>query len=184
MRALFISRVATASGPQALALRVYVGPKDYDDLKHMNPPLHGLVNFGWMEFIADPLFHALKWLHNYIPNWGWAIVVLTLIINMLLFPLRISSYKTTLKMQRGLGLTLGNYFKLRAEETALANPLVAKAQSLIHIYLPGGCAHQDGGEYPRRGQRSERRLEHRGGRLRRDRQHLLRLQLVVELRPG
>ena len=98
--AIPVPEVATASGPQALALRVYVGPKDYDDLKHMNPPLHGLVNFGWMEFIADPLFHALKWLHNYIPNWGWAIVVLTLIINMLLFPLRISSYKTTLKMQR------------------------------------------------------------------------------------
>jgi YidC/Oxa1 family membrane protein insertase len=95
-----VPEVATASRPQALALRVYVGPKDYDDLKHMNPPLHALVNFGWMEFIADPLFHALKWLHNYIPNWGWAIVALTLIINMLLFPLRISSYKTTLKMQR------------------------------------------------------------------------------------
>jgi YidC/Oxa1 family membrane protein insertase len=77
-----------------------VGPKDYDDLKKMNPPLHGLVNFGWLEFIADPLFHGLKWLHNYIPNWGWAIVALTLIINMLLFPMRISSYKTTLKMQR------------------------------------------------------------------------------------
>jgi YidC/Oxa1 family membrane protein insertase len=81
-------------------LRVYVGPKDYDDLKKMRPPLHSLVNFGWLEFIADPLFHGLKWLHNYIPNWGWAIVVLTLVINMLLFPLRISSYKTTLKMQR------------------------------------------------------------------------------------
>ncbi len=95
-----VPEVATATGPQSLAVRVYVGPKDYDDLKRMNPPLHGLVNFGWMEFIADPLFHMLKWLHNYIPNWGWAIVVLTLVINMLLFPLRISSYKTTLKMQR------------------------------------------------------------------------------------
>jgi YidC/Oxa1 family membrane protein insertase len=81
-------------------LRVYVGPKDYDDLKKMNPPLHGLISFGWLEFIAEPLFHGLKWLHNYIANWGWAIVVLTLVINMLLFPLRISSYKTTLKMQR------------------------------------------------------------------------------------
>src|SRR5439155_1337921 len=68
--------------------------------KKLNPPLHGLINFGWLEFIAEPLFHGLKWLHNYIPNWGWAIVVLTLVINMLLFPLRISSYKTTLKMQR------------------------------------------------------------------------------------
>src|SRR5438309_166911 len=91
---------AAAAATQPLALRVYVGPKDYDDLKKMNPPLHGLINFGWLEFIAEPLFHGLKWLHTYIPNWGWAIVVLTLVINMLLFPLRISSYKTTLKMQR------------------------------------------------------------------------------------
>jgi len=95
-----VPQVATATSMQPLALRVYVGPKDYDDLKKMNPPLHGLINFGWLEFIAEPLFHGLKWLHNYIPNWGWAIVVLTLVINMLLFPLRISSYKTTLKMQR------------------------------------------------------------------------------------
>ena len=95
-----VPQVVTATSAQPLALRVYVGPKDYDDLKKMNPPLHGLINFGWLEFIAEPLFHGLKWLHNYIANWGWAIVLLTLVINMLLFPLRISSYKTTLKMQR------------------------------------------------------------------------------------
>jgi YidC/Oxa1 family membrane protein insertase len=94
-----VPQVAAATA-QPSALRVYVGPKDYDDLKKMRPPLHSLVNFGWLEFIADPLFHGLKWLHNYIPNWGWAIVVLTLVINLLLFPLRISSYKSTLKMQR------------------------------------------------------------------------------------
>jgi YidC/Oxa1 family membrane protein insertase len=95
-----VPQVAAAASTQPLALRVFVGPKDYDDLKKMNPPLHALINFGWLEFIAEPLFHGLKWLHSYIPNWGWAIVVLTLVINMLLFPLRISSYKTTLKMQR------------------------------------------------------------------------------------
>jgi YidC/Oxa1 family membrane protein insertase len=94
-----VPQIATAT-PQPMGLRVYVGPKDYDDLKKMRPPLHSLVNFGFFEIIADPLFHGLKWLHDYIPNWGWAIVVLTLVINMLLFPLRISSYKTTLKMQR------------------------------------------------------------------------------------
>ena len=43
----------------------------------------------------------------------------------------------------GLGLTMGNYFKLRAEQVAAGNKLEAKAQSLIHIYLPGGCAHQE-----------------------------------------
>ena len=95
-----VSEVAASTSSQPTALRVYVGPKDYDDLKAMRPPLQSLVNFGFLEFIAEPLFHGMKWLHKYIPNWGWTIVVLTLVINMLLFPLRISSYKTTLKMQR------------------------------------------------------------------------------------
>jgi len=94
-----VPQIATAT-TSPTELRVFVGPKDYDDLKKMNPPLHALVNFGWLEFIADPLFHGMKWLQKYIPNWGWAIVVMTLIINMLLFPLRISSYRTTQKMQR------------------------------------------------------------------------------------
>jgi YidC/Oxa1 family membrane protein insertase len=95
-----VPELATVTSAQNMALRVFVGPKDYDDLKAMHPPLHSLVQFGYLEFIADPLFHGLKWLHKYIPNYGWAIVVLTLVINMVLFPLRISSYKTTLKMQR------------------------------------------------------------------------------------
>jgi YidC/Oxa1 family membrane protein insertase len=139
-----VPEVATSSGPQALALRVYVGPKDYDDLKHMNPPLHGLVNFGWMEFIADPLFHALKWLHNYIPNWGWAIVVLTLVINMLLFPLRISSYKTTMKMQRvgpEIKAIQERYkkYKLNDPRKAEMNKEVMAVYSREGINPAGGC---------------------------------------------
>jgi YidC/Oxa1 family membrane protein insertase len=95
-----VPQVAAATVAQPMALRVFVGPKDYDALKKMNPPLQVLVNFGWLEIIADPLFRGLKWLHGYVPNWGWSIVILTLVINMALFPLRISSYKTTMKMQR------------------------------------------------------------------------------------
>ena len=95
-----IPEVATASTAQPMAMRVFVGPKDYDILKAMRPQMNSLVQFGWLEFIADPLFHGLKWLHDYIPNWGWTIVVLTVVVNMVLFPLRISSYRTSLKMQR------------------------------------------------------------------------------------
>jgi YidC/Oxa1 family membrane protein insertase len=95
-----VPEIATSTNTQPMQMRVFVGPKDYDDLKAMHPPLNPLVQFGWLEFISDPLFHGLKWLHNYVPNWGWAIVVLTIVVNMVLFPLRISSYKTTMKMQR------------------------------------------------------------------------------------
>ena len=139
-----VPEVATASGPQALALRVYVGPKDYDELKHMNPPLHGLVNFGWMEFIADPLFHMLKWLHKYIPNWGWDIVLLTLVINMALFPLRISSYKTTMKMQRvgpEIKAIQERYkkYKLNDPRKAEMNKEVMAVYSREGINPAGGC---------------------------------------------
>jgi len=95
-----LPEVATLTSAEPMELRVFVGPKDYDDLKAMKPALNAQVQFGWLEFIADPLFHGLKWLYKYIPNWGWAIVVLTVVVNMVLFPLRISSYKTTMKMQR------------------------------------------------------------------------------------
>lgn len=139
-----VAEVATTSATQPLALRVYVGPKDYDELKKMNPPLHALVNFGWLEFIADPIFHGLKWLHEYIPNWGWSIVVLTLVINMLLFPLRISSYKTTMKMQRAapeIKAIQERYkkYKLNDPKKAEMNKEVMAVYSREGINPLGGC---------------------------------------------
>ena len=142
-----VPQVAAAKPAQPLALRVYVGPKDYDDLKKMKPPLNGLVNFGWLEFIAEPLFHGLKWLHKYIPNWGWAIVALTLIINMLLFPLRISSYKTTLKMQRvapEIKAIQERYkkYKMNDPKKAEMNKEVMAVYSREGINPVGGCIPQ------------------------------------------
>src|SRR5215467_779806 len=139
--------VAVASSANPLSVRVYVGPKDYDDLKKMTPPLHGLVNFGWLEFIADPLFHGLKWLHNYIPNWGWSIVALTLILNMLLFPLRISGYKTTLKMQRvapEIKAIQERYkkYKINDPRKAEMNKEVMAIYSREGINPVGGCVPQ------------------------------------------
>ena len=96
-----VAEVAVGTGgPGADNLRVYVGPKDYDDLKSMNPPLQDLVQFGYLELIAAPLFHVLKWMHTYIPNWGWAIVAMTLAINMVLFPLKVKSYRSMQRMQK------------------------------------------------------------------------------------
>jgi len=90
--------------------RIYVGPKALDVLESIaapnvhgeSPDLHGVVDFGgWLGVIAKPLFLWLKWTHDHIvPNWGWAIVVQTLIINLALLPLRLSQMKSMLKMQR------------------------------------------------------------------------------------
>jgi YidC/Oxa1 family membrane protein insertase len=139
-----VPQIAAAAAAQPLVLRAYVGPKDYDDLKRMNPPLHSLVSFGWLEFIAEPLFHGLKWLNKYIPNWGWAIVVLTLVVNMLLFPLRISSYRTTLKMQR-VGPEIKQIqekykkYSMRDPRKAEMNKEVMAVYSREGINPVGGC---------------------------------------------
>jgi YidC/Oxa1 family membrane protein insertase len=83
-----------------LDLRLFVGPKNLDELKSMRPPLNDLVQFGWWGFVAEPMFYVLRWIHKYIPNYGWAIVALTFAINMVMFPLTIKTYRSMTKMQK------------------------------------------------------------------------------------
>lgn len=80
--------------------RLYVGPKQLDVLNALRPPLGELVNFGWFGFISVPLFYFLQWLHRFVPNYGWAIVAMTVLINMLLFPLKVKSFRSMQKMQK------------------------------------------------------------------------------------
>jgi YidC/Oxa1 family membrane protein insertase len=89
--------------------RMFVGPKELSILQKIPIPgvsgadndLTGLVDFGWWGILAKPLFVWLRWTYHYIvPNWGWAIVVQTLIISLALLPLRITQMKSMLKMQR------------------------------------------------------------------------------------
>ena len=86
--------------------RLFAGPKVVDVLESVQaqpngPTLRGILDFGFFGFISRPLFAWLKWTHqHWIPNWGWAIVFLTVVINLALLPLRISSMKSSLKMQK------------------------------------------------------------------------------------
>jgi YidC/Oxa1 family membrane protein insertase len=92
--------------------RLYVGPKDVDLLATIHPnnvsghpdmgvDLRPVVDFGRFAFFARPLFAALRWIEkNAVHNWGWAIVLLTVGINIILLPLRIISMRSALKMQK------------------------------------------------------------------------------------
>jgi YidC/Oxa1 family membrane protein insertase len=90
---------AGSSGPGPVSMRVFVGPKDFDILAKQHPPLEDLINFGWISILAKPLLYSLQWIHRYVSNYGWCIVVLTLAINMVLFPLKMSSWRSMQKMQ-------------------------------------------------------------------------------------
>ena len=79
---------------------LFVGPKDLDLLKQIDPRLQQIVDFGWFSFLAKPLFLVLKWVYtNWIQNYGWAIVIVTVGINILMFPLKLTSLKSMKKMQ-------------------------------------------------------------------------------------
>ena len=89
---------SAAAGP--VKMRVYIGPKDLGQLESLKPSLSELVNFGWMGPVAKPLLWVLQTLHTKVPNWGWCIVLMTLVINIAMFPLKMKSWRSMQKMQK------------------------------------------------------------------------------------
>jgi YidC/Oxa1 family membrane protein insertase len=81
-------------------LLAFVGPKDLDILRGVNPKLEQVVDFGWFSIIAKPLFLSLDWVNKkWFHNYGWSIVAVTVIINFLLLPLKFTSLRSMKKMQ-------------------------------------------------------------------------------------
>ena len=93
----FVAYSVRTAGPASLAF--YMGPKDLDTLRAVDPELTGAIDFGMFRFLVVPLLQALKWINGYLGNYGWSIVVLTVLINLVIFPLRHRSMVSMRKMQ-------------------------------------------------------------------------------------
>ena len=81
-------------------LSVFAGPKDSGVLPKVGPNLIDIIDYGWFGVVARPLFLALKGIHGYVRNYGVAIIILTILINLALFPLRYKSMVSAQKMQK------------------------------------------------------------------------------------
>ena len=133
--------------------RMFVGPKELAVLDAVTVPsirngdadLRGTVDYGWWGILSRPLFIWLKWTYNHIvPNWGWAIVIQTLIITILLLPLRITQMKSMLKMQRiqpQIKSIQEKYkkYSLRDPRKAAMNEEVAALYKKEGVNPAGGC---------------------------------------------
>ena len=75
----------------------YAGPKNYRDLASLNKELTDAIEYGWFTFIAKPMFLLLQYIHDYVGNWGWTIVLVTILIKLILYPL---SYKGMVSMNK------------------------------------------------------------------------------------
>jgi YidC/Oxa1 family membrane protein insertase len=102
---------AVGSMSTPVSLRVFAGPKVISVLSSVKstsangtetgPNLEPILNFGWFGWIAKPLFVVLRFTYDHIvANWGWSILILTLLLNLLMLPTRITMMKSALKMQR------------------------------------------------------------------------------------
>jgi len=84
----------------ALSYTLYFGPKELSDLKSLNLGLEKAVDFGWFQILAVPLLYILNFLNNYVHNYGWAIIILTILIRVLFFYPNHKSYKSMKEMQK------------------------------------------------------------------------------------
>jgi YidC/Oxa1 family membrane protein insertase len=86
-----------AAGGSSVTL--FAGPQEQNALKKLAPGLDLVVDYGWLTVIAAPIFWALEAIYKLVGNWGWAIVVLTIIIKAIFYPLSAASYKSMAKMK-------------------------------------------------------------------------------------
>jgi YidC/Oxa1 family membrane protein insertase len=86
--------------PQSpMSVRFFVGPKQFDLLRSIDGEFVRAVNYGMFGWLAVPLLGALKWIHGFAGNWGWSIILLTVLINIAIFPLRHKSVVSMRRMQ-------------------------------------------------------------------------------------
>ena len=82
-----------------LTARLYLGPKENSQLAAFGAPFTQVVDFGFFGAVAKVFFLVLYWIHRFVPNWGWAIILFTLLLRMLLWPLNTKSTVNMLRMK-------------------------------------------------------------------------------------
>jgi len=89
----------SVASPGAASVEYFFGPKEFDTLHAVDVELVRTIDFGMFAFIVVPLLQALKWVNGFVHNFGWSIILLTFLINLVLFPLRHRSMVSMKKMQ-------------------------------------------------------------------------------------
>ena len=99
LRVLRAERTADFFLSVSVPQKAYLGPKEFDRLRAFGYEAKKIINFGFFGAIAEILLISIKAIHRFIPNWGFAIIILTFLIKIVFFPLTYSSTKSMAKMQ-------------------------------------------------------------------------------------
>ena len=85
---------------QTFENQLFVGPKLLNTLEEIAPGLELAVDYGWLTVIAKPIYWLLSWIHAVVGNWGWAIIVLTILIKLAFYKLSEASYRSMAHMRQ------------------------------------------------------------------------------------
>jgi YidC/Oxa1 family membrane protein insertase len=121
-----------------LTVPLYSGPQEQDKLEKIAPGLDLVVDYGWLTMIAAPIFWVLEWIHKLVGNWGWAIILLTVLLKAAFFPLSAASYKSMAKMR----LLTPRLMKLKetyADDRARLNQEMMEMYKREKVNPLGGC---------------------------------------------
>ncbi len=127
-----------AGAKGAAAVTLYAGPQEQAALKAIAPGLDLVVDYGWLTIVAAPIFWALQFIHNLVGNWGWAIIVLTVLIKAAFYPLSAASYKSMAKM-RVLTPRLMQLKERYADDRNRLNQEMMKLYQTEKVNPLGGC---------------------------------------------
>ena len=86
-------------GVSHIETQVFAGPKALQVLDAINPKLHEAIDFGWFSFLSLPFLRILEFFHDFAPNWGWDIILITIGIRLLTLPMSIKGTRSMMKMQ-------------------------------------------------------------------------------------
>lgn len=122
----------------SVEMPLYAGPQEQDKIKELAPGFDRVVDYGWVTIFAEPVFWLLSKIHSLVNNWGWSIILVTVVIKLLFFPLSAASYRSMAKMKTLMP-------RMKQIQERFANDKMRQNQEMMELYKRekvnpmGGC---------------------------------------------
>jgi len=141
---LYSAGIVLASGNLAagattkVTVPLYAGPQEGEKLANLAPGLDLTIDYGWLTVLAKPLFWYLQWLHQWVANWGIAIILLTVTLKAIFYPLSAASYRSMARM-RVIGPKLQRLKEQYGDDRQRMNQAMMELYRTEKINPLGGC---------------------------------------------
>jgi YidC/Oxa1 family membrane protein insertase len=122
----------------SIGASVYIGPQETQRLAKAAPGLDVVVDYGWLKVIAVPIYTVLKWIHSVVENWGWSIIIFTILIKLIFYPLNAKAGRSMAQM-KVLGPKMEKLKEMYGEDRQKLNQAMMELYRQEKVNPLGGC---------------------------------------------